>query len=43
MNNPVEREFPQIVTLTVTNQCNLRCRMCAQWSEEGYMLDKTGD
>lgn len=30
-------DFPKMVSLTVTNRCNLRCRMCAQWSEEGYM------
>jgi MoaA/NifB/PqqE/SkfB family radical SAM enzyme len=30
-------EFPKVVSLTVTNRCNLRCRMCAQWSQEGYM------
>jgi MoaA/NifB/PqqE/SkfB family radical SAM enzyme len=33
-------DFPKVVSLTVTNRCNLRCRMCAQWSEEGYMLNK---
>lgn len=30
-------EFPQNISLTITNTCNLRCRMCGQWSEEGYM------
>jgi len=29
--------FPGYVSLTVTNACNLRCRMCGQWSEEGYV------
>jgi MoaA/NifB/PqqE/SkfB family radical SAM enzyme len=29
--------FPQTVSFTITNACNLRCRMCGQWSEEGYM------
>jgi MoaA/NifB/PqqE/SkfB family radical SAM enzyme len=33
-------DFPKVVSLTVTNQCNLRCQMCAQWSEEGYMQQK---
>ena len=33
-------DFPNVVSLTVTNQCNRRCRMCAQWSEEGYMRGK---
>ena len=30
-------EFPQYISFTVTNSCNLRCRMCGQWSEEGYI------
>jgi MoaA/NifB/PqqE/SkfB family radical SAM enzyme len=29
--------FPQTVSFTITNACNLRCRMCGQWSEEGYI------
>ncbi len=29
--------FPSAVSLTVTNHCNLRCRMCGQWSETGYI------
>ena len=33
-------DFPKVVSLTVTNRCNLRCRMCAQWSAEGYMQDR---
>jgi MoaA/NifB/PqqE/SkfB family radical SAM enzyme len=37
-------DFPKVVSFTVTNRCNLHCRMCAQWSEEGYMLKgKAGD
>jgi MoaA/NifB/PqqE/SkfB family radical SAM enzyme len=32
-----DMSFPQSVSLTLTNACNLRCRMCGQWSEEGYM------
>ncbi len=28
--------FPESITFTVTNQCNLRCRMCGQWGVEGY-------
>ena len=32
--------FPKSVSLTITNACNLRCRMCGQWSEEGYMRSK---
>jgi MoaA/NifB/PqqE/SkfB family radical SAM enzyme len=29
--------FPQFISFTVTNKCNLRCRMCGQWSENGYI------
>ena len=30
-------EFPKNVSFTITNVCNLRCQMCGQWSNEGYM------
>jgi MoaA/NifB/PqqE/SkfB family radical SAM enzyme len=30
-------DFPQFISFTVTNSCNLRCRMCGQWSDEGYV------
>lgn len=33
--------FPDSISLTVTNHCNLRCRMCGQWSEEGYIRQNT--
>ena len=33
-------DFPASISLTITNVCNLRCRMCGQWSEEGYMHDR---
>ena len=29
--------FPESISLTITNYCNLRCQMCGQWSEEGYI------
>jgi radical SAM protein with 4Fe4S-binding SPASM domain len=29
--------FPKTISFTLTNACNLRCKMCGQWSEEGYM------
>ena len=32
--------FPQFVSFTVTNACNLRCRMCGQWSDQGYILNR---
>jgi MoaA/NifB/PqqE/SkfB family radical SAM enzyme len=34
------KEFPSFISLTVTNRCNLRCQMCAQWSETGYMHER---
>ena len=33
-------DFPQSISLTITNACNLRCGMCGQWSDEGYMHDR---
>jgi MoaA/NifB/PqqE/SkfB family radical SAM enzyme len=36
-------DFPQFVSFTVTNACNLRCSMCGQWSEEGYIRNRTID
>ena len=35
--------FPQFLSFTVTNACNLRCKMCGQWSEEGYVSNRTID
>ncbi len=35
--------FPQFISFTVTNACNLRCKMCGQWSEEGYILNRAID
>ena len=29
--------FPQSISFTITNHCNLRCQMCGQWSQEGYI------
>ena len=29
--------FPSHISLTITNTCNLRCQMCGQWSQEGYI------
>jgi MoaA/NifB/PqqE/SkfB family radical SAM enzyme len=29
--------FPRKASLTVTNACNLRCAMCGQWSDTGYV------
>ena len=29
--------FPQSISLTITNHCNLRCKMCGQWSDHGYI------
>ena len=35
--------FPQTISFTITNACNLRCRMCGQWSKEGYMHARKKD
>ena len=34
-------EFPKYISMTITNVCNLRCWMCGQWSEEGYIQNNT--
>ncbi|RPI32223.1 MAG: radical SAM protein [Chloroflexota bacterium] len=35
--------YPTSISFTITNACNLRCQMCGQWSEEGYIQnDKSG-
>jgi len=36
-------DFPQFVSFTITNSCNLRCAMCGQWSDEGYIYNHTID
>ncbi len=36
-------DFPQFISFTVTNSCNLRCRMCGQWSKEGYISNRRID
>lgn len=33
-------DFPQVISFTITNFCNLRCQMCGQWSQEGYIRGK---
>ena len=42
-SNSASLEFPQFISFTLTNACNLRCRMCGQWSEEGYVFNRTVD
>ncbi len=32
--------FPESVSFTITNACNLRCRMCGQWGPDGYIKNK---
>ncbi|MBN2008406.1 radical SAM protein [candidate division KSB1 bacterium] len=32
--------FPSQISFTITNACNLRCQMCGQWSEHGYVHDR---
>jgi len=36
-------DFPQFISFTVTNACNLRCTMCGQWSEHGYVRNRAVD
>lgn len=35
--------FPQQISLTLTNACNLNCTMCGQWSRQGYVRQRSGD
>ena len=35
--------FPEYISFTLTNSCNLRCRMCGQWSNEGYVSNRVKD
>jgi len=30
-------DFPKSVSLTITNHCNLRCKICGQWNDKGYI------
>jgi MoaA/NifB/PqqE/SkfB family radical SAM enzyme len=32
---------PSMITLRMTNQCNLRCTQCGQWGEHGAFHDRT--
>jgi radical SAM protein with 4Fe4S-binding SPASM domain len=34
-----ERSLPEEVALKLTNRCNLRCKHCYQWNEEGHHRD----
>jgi radical SAM protein with 4Fe4S-binding SPASM domain len=34
-----ERNLPEEVALKLTNRCNLRCKHCYQWNEEGHHRD----
>lgn len=34
---------PETITLVLTSHCNLRCRMCGQWGENGSFLSYTRD
>ncbi|MBN1302567.1 MAG: radical SAM protein [Melioribacteraceae bacterium] len=35
--------FPLFISFTLTNACNLRCSMCGQWSDSGYVRNKIVD
>ncbi|MHB9027332.1 MAG: hypothetical protein ACYC9O_01035, partial [Candidatus Latescibacterota bacterium] len=28
--------FPETISLLLTHRCNLRCKMCGQWGENGW-------
>lgn len=32
-------ELPQIIGVKLTNRCNLRCKTCYEWNEDGYHRD----
>lgn len=32
--------YPKWVVLQITEYCNLRCKMCYEWGENGSYLDK---
>ena len=31
------REMPEFIAIKLTNACNLRCKHCYEWNEEGYI------
>ncbi|WP_019911061.1 radical SAM/SPASM domain-containing protein [Paenibacillus sp. HW567] len=35
--------MPEIMSLKLTNRCNLRCKHCYQWNEDGYHHDMDKD
>ena len=35
--------LPKQISLKITNKCNLRCKMCAQWGESGYNFTRPGE
>ena len=43
MQNTTPGTFPTWLSLTITNTCNLRCKMCGQWGVEGYMKGEDWD
>lgn len=36
-------ELPQIVGIKLTNRCNLRCKTCYEWNEQGYHRNMSKD
>ena len=34
--------FPKVVSFTITNKCNLSCKVCGQWGARGYLKDAAG-
>ncbi|SFF39604.1 radical SAM additional 4Fe4S-binding SPASM domain-containing protein [Paenibacillus algorifonticola] len=35
-NPKYKTELPEVVAIKLTNRCNLRCKHCYQWNEDGY-------
>jgi radical SAM protein with 4Fe4S-binding SPASM domain len=35
-NPKYKTELPEFVAIKLTNRCNLRCKHCYQWNEDGY-------
>lgn len=36
-------DLPQIVGIKLTNRCNLRCKTCYEWNEQGYHRNMSKD
>ena len=39
----VEDNLPHVIGVKLTNRCNLRCKHCYEWNEDGYHHNLIGD